>query len=70
MKLKESEQAPQALSMSPPRICSHQRMISNRVTEEEHGAGKVRCLECGSVIPDPHLYGEDKEWISAHLLER
>jgi uncharacterized Zn finger protein len=55
MKLKEYEQAPQALSMSPSRICTHQRMISNRVTEEEHGAGKVRCVECGSVIPDPHL---------------
>jgi len=55
VKLKESEQAPQALSMSPPRICTHQRMISNRVTEEEHGAGKVRCVECGSIIRDPLL---------------
>jgi hypothetical protein len=55
MKLKESEQAPQAFSMSPPRICIHRRMISNRVTEEEHIAGKVRCVECGSVIPDPYL---------------
>jgi uncharacterized Zn finger protein len=55
MNLKESEQAPQALSMGPSRICGHQRMISNRVTKEEHGAGKVRCVECGSVIPDPYL---------------
>jgi hypothetical protein len=55
MKLKESEQALQALSMSQSRVCTHQRMISNRVTEEEHGAGKVRCVECESVIPDPYL---------------
>jgi hypothetical protein len=55
MTLKKSEQAPQALSMSPSRVCTHQRMISNCVTEEEHVAGKVRCVECGSVIPDPHL---------------
>jgi hypothetical protein len=55
MKLKESEQAPQDFSMRPSRICTHQRMISNRVTEEEHGAGKVRCVECGRVIPDPYL---------------
>jgi hypothetical protein len=55
MKLKESEQAPQALSMSPSCVCTHQRMISNCATEEEHVAGKVRCVECGSVIPDPHL---------------
>jgi DNA-directed RNA polymerase subunit N (RpoN/RPB10) len=55
VKLKESEEAPQALSMSLSRVCTHQRMISSRVTEEEHGAGKVRCVECGSVIPDPHL---------------
>ena len=55
MNLKESEQAPQAFSMIPSRICAHQRMISNRVTEEEHGSGKVRCVECGCVIPDPYL---------------
>jgi hypothetical protein len=55
MRFKEFEQAPQALSTSPFRICTHQRMISNRVTEEEHAAGKVRCVECGSVILDPHL---------------
>jgi ribosomal protein S26 len=30
-------------------------MISDRVKEEEHNAGKVRCVECGGVIPDPHL---------------
>jgi hypothetical protein len=30
-------------------------MISDRVTEEEHIAGQVRCVECESVIPDPHL---------------
>jgi len=51
----ESGRVSQTLSMSPPRICTHHRMISYRVTEEEHEAGKVRCVKCGSVIPDPHL---------------
>ena len=55
MGLKGSEQAPQSLLTSPPRICTHHRMISDRVTEEEHNAGKVRCVECEDVIPDPHL---------------
>jgi hypothetical protein len=47
--------APQTLSPRPPRACTHSRMLSDRVTEEEHEAGKVRCIECGDVIPDPHL---------------
>ena len=51
----ESGRVSQTLPMSPPRICTHHRMISYRVTEEEHEAGKVRCVKCGSVIPDPHL---------------
>jgi hypothetical protein len=55
MILVKSERAPQPLSTSPPRICTHQRMLSDRVTEVEHEAGKVRCVECGSVIPDPYL---------------
>jgi len=55
VELKISKQAPQTLPMSLPRACIHRRMISDRVTEEEHNAGKVRCVECESVIPDPHL---------------
>jgi hypothetical protein len=55
MNLKESEQAPQSLSMSPPCTCTHKRLISDCVSEEEHKAGKVRCAECGGLIPDPHL---------------
>jgi hypothetical protein len=51
----ESGRALQTLSMSARRNCAHQRMISDHVTEEEHGGGKVRCVECGSVILDPHL---------------
>jgi hypothetical protein len=46
---------PQSLPMSPRRTCTHSRLISDRVTEEEHNAGKVRCVECGDVIPDPSL---------------
>ena len=51
----ESGRVSQILPMRPPRICTHRRMISDRVTEEEHIAGLVRCVECERVIPDPHL---------------
>lgn len=33
------------LLMRPPRICTHRRMISDRVTKEEHIAGLMRCVE-------------------------
>jgi uncharacterized Zn finger protein len=46
--------------MSQPRTCSHSRLISDSVTEEEHNAGKVRCVECGAILPDPHLKRDDK----------
>lgn len=46
--------------MSPPCTCTHNRLISDSVTEEEHQAGKVRCVECGGVIPDPHLQRKAK----------
>ena len=55
MLLKESEQAPQGLSMSSPsspHICKNRRMISDRVMGEEHIADLVRCVECERVIPD------------------
>ena len=42
-------------SMNRPCLCTHSRLISDNVTEEEHQSGKVRCVECGSVIPDPYL---------------
>lgn len=51
----KSERTPQPLSTRPPRACAHGRMLSDRVTEEEYNAGKVRCVECGEVISDPHL---------------
>ena len=60
MNLKDSERAPQPLPISPPRTCIHSRVISDCVSKEEHEAGKVRCVECGGVIPDPHLQGEAK----------
>ena len=55
MNHEESGRAPQTLSMSALPSCTHRRMISDRVTEEEHEAGKVRCVECEEVISDPHL---------------
>jgi hypothetical protein len=61
MNLEQSGQALQSLPTKPPLGCTHSRMISIRVTEEEHGAGMVRCVECKSVIPDPHSQRNAKE---------
>jgi hypothetical protein len=58
--LEESGRAPQTLPMSPSFACAHRRVISDCVSEEEHKAGKVRCVECGGVVPDPHLQREAK----------
>jgi len=61
MDLEGSEQAPQTFLMSQPCACTHQRLISDCVSsEEEHKAGKVRCVECGAIISDPHLQRETK----------
>ena len=46
------------LSKSLPCACTHSRMISYCVSVEEQKVGKVSCVECGSVIPDPHLQRE------------
>ena len=61
MKLKQSEQAPQPVPISPPRACIHRRLISDCVSEEEYKAGKVRCVECGAIVPDPYPKREGKE---------
>ncbi len=45
----------------PPHTCAHSRLISDSVSEEEHEAGKVRCVECGSIVPDPYLKREGKK---------
>jgi hypothetical protein len=59
--LKETGQASQTPRKSPPRTCTHSRLISDSVSEEEHEAGMVRCVECGSIIPNPHFQQDDKE---------
>jgi len=48
-------------SVNRPGTCTHGRLISDSVTEEEHNAGKVLCVECGSIVPNPHLKREGKE---------
>ena len=61
MNLGESERIPQThLQVTPLGACRHSRVISGCVSDEEHQAGKVRCVECGSVIPDPHLQRDAK----------
>jgi hypothetical protein len=47
--------------MSQPCACTHSRLISDCVSEEEHEAGKVRCIECGAIVPDPYLKRHGKE---------
>jgi hypothetical protein len=60
MILGQSGRALQSLPTKPPLACTHSRLISDCVSEDEHEAGKVRCVECGGVIPDPHLQRNDK----------
>jgi hypothetical protein len=60
MNLEKFEGTPQSLSIKPPSTCPHSRLISDSVSEEERKAGKVQCVECGSVIPDPHFRRESK----------
>ena len=60
MNLEQSGRALQCPPTRPPLACTHSRLISDSVSEEEHMAGKVCCVECGSVIPDPHLQREAK----------
>jgi hypothetical protein len=55
MSPEEAARVSRSLPVSPPRTCRHGRLISDHVTEEEHNTGKVRCVECGTVISDPHL---------------
>jgi len=57
MSFHESEAA-MPLSKSLPGTCTHSRMISYCVSVAEQKAGKVSCVECGSVIPDPHSQRE------------
>jgi hypothetical protein len=52
---------PESPPVNRPGACTHSRIISNSVTEEEHNAGKVRCVECAAIVPDPHLKREGKE---------
>jgi hypothetical protein len=58
--LKETGPVSQTSRKSPPLTCAHSRLVSDSVSEEEHSAGKVRCVECGSIIPNPHLQRNDK----------
>jgi hypothetical protein len=60
MDLEESGRIAQPPPMTPPCACLHSRLISDCVSEEEHKAGKVRCVECGDIIFDPHLQHRTK----------
>jgi uncharacterized Zn finger protein len=56
----ESGRATWTVSRNLLCTCTHSRLLSDCVTEEEQEAGQVRCVECGSVIPDPHLQRDSK----------
>ena len=55
MNPEKSGPAPQPFLMSPPCACTHKRLISDSVSDEDHKDGKVRCVECGGVVPDPRF---------------
>jgi hypothetical protein len=37
-----------------PKPCAHGRLIDNVLTRSGKPTGQVRCLECGTVLDDPH----------------
>ena len=61
MNLKGSAKIPQPFPITWQSNCNHSRLISDSVTDEEHRAGKVRCVECGAIVPDPYLKREGKD---------
>ncbi len=60
MSLRTSDLEPQPQPVTQSHACAHSRMISDSVSEEEQTDGKVRCLECGAIMPDPHLQRDAK----------
>ncbi len=61
MSIATQDSHPEFPPVDRPRACTHSRIISDSVTEEEHDAGKVRCVECGAIVSDPYLKREDTE---------
>ena len=61
MSLNTSDVQPESPSVNRPGACAHGRIISDKVTEEEHESGKVRCVECGAIVPDPYFKRDGKE---------
>jgi hypothetical protein len=61
MSLITSDAHPESSPVNRPGACTHSRIISDSVTEEERNAGKVRCVECAALVPDPYLKREGKE---------
>jgi hypothetical protein len=61
MSLRTSDLQPQPPPAKQSCACTHSRLISDNVTEEEHKAGKVRCVECGAIVPDPYLKQDGKK---------
>ena len=61
MSLRPSDHQPQSSPVKQSRACTHSRLISDSVTEDEHQSGKVRCVECGAIVADPYLKRDGKE---------
>ncbi len=61
MALITSDIHPESPLVNRPGACTHSRIISDSVSEEEHNAGKVRCVECAAIVPDPYLKREGEE---------
>jgi len=41
-------------ALTPKTTCTHERMIDSILSEQGTSTGKACCLECGTVIDDPH----------------
>ena len=69
MNIEGSGQAPRTLSMSPPSTCTHRRVISDCVSEEERKAGMVLCVECGGVTRSAPPTGNQGNVVSSPFTE-
>jgi hypothetical protein len=61
MNLEGPRRSPQPFPIGSLHACTHSRLISDYVSEEEHNAGKVRCVECGGSFSTPTSNGTPRK---------
>jgi hypothetical protein len=50
----ETQTIQTATRIAPQKRCTHSRLIDEIRTKSGKRTGKVRCLECGTIIEDPY----------------